>query len=53
MQNGTKLESEKFAKLLSEVLSEKYPNKDFIAQQVESAQATYDIIRSYLFDIEE
>lgn len=53
MQNGTKLESEKFAKLLSEVLSEKYPNKNFIAQQVESAKDTYEVIRSYLFDIKE
>ena len=55
IQNGTKLESEKFAKLLSEVLFEKYPkiNKDFIAQQVESANDTYEVIRSYLFDIKE
>ncbi|WP_298065411.1 hypothetical protein [uncultured Acinetobacter sp.] len=53
MQNGTKLESEKFAKLLSEVLFEKYPNKNFIAQQVESAKDTYEVIRSYLFDIKE
>ena len=53
IQNGTKLESEKFAKLLSEVLFEKYPNKNFIAQQVESAKDTYEVIRSYLFDIKE
>ncbi len=53
MENGTKLESEKFAKLLSEVLSKKYPNKDFINQQVKSAQNNYEVIRSYLFDIKE
>lgn len=55
LKNSTKLEPEAFSKLLSEALFDQYPrmNKDFINEQVESASRTYDIIRSYLFDIKE
>lgn len=55
LKNGIKLEPEAFSKLLSQALFDQYPriNKDFVNEQVESASRTYDIIRSYLFDIKE
>jgi hypothetical protein len=53
IKNGTKIEPEKFSKLLSQALVDQYPkiNKDFLDKEVKSAETTYDVIRSYLFDI--
>ena len=55
IKNGTKLEPEKFSKLLSQALIDQYPkiNSNFLNEQVKSAEITYDVIRSYIFDISE